>query len=75
MTYALIDLYGVATGRGNNLNGNGRMNRPRVDAGAGGNQGNFSKTQHPFEDNATVSEFVRRFLLSSFPNNFTKGIV
>lgn len=46
MTYALIDLYGVAAG---NLHGNGRVHRlPDNDS--------FSKVQYPFEDNATVSK-------------------
>jgi hypothetical protein len=57
MTYALIDLYGVATGT-NNLNENERMHRPAADVGMGGDQGNFSKTQHPFEDNDTVSKLL-----------------
>jgi hypothetical protein len=57
MTYALIDLYGVATGT-NNLNKNERMHCPAVNVGTGGDQGNFSKTQHPFEDNATVSKLL-----------------
>jgi hypothetical protein len=57
MTYALVGLYGVVTGT-NNLNENERMHRPAVDVGTGSDQGNFSKTQHPFEDNATVSKLL-----------------
>lgn len=55
MTYALIDLYGVAAG---NLNGNGRMDRSQLNAGTSGDRGNFSKAQHPFEDNTTVSKLL-----------------
>jgi hypothetical protein len=58
ITRALIDLYGVATSTGNSLSGNGRMHRSSVDVGTGGDQGNFTKSQHPFEDNATVSKLL-----------------
>jgi hypothetical protein len=58
MACALIDLCGVATGTSNNLNGNGRMHRPPVDVGTGGDQRNFSKSQYPFEDNAMAPKLL-----------------